>query len=516
MNKECSQMRWNVHGIVTAATIGLSVSANAAVIGFHDSSDPVKTLGWVCQTNDVKPVTVSMYAITDSGARLLDSQVANKRRDDLSGICPDGVAHAFRFSDYAARGAEVYDSATPVGIRVVADTADGPVALAGTPRLVSFAPVGIWDAGLINGRWRTDHDNPEEGTKTAPLLLGDCALTATGADDPHAIAGGGFDAASGCRYGLVISPASNASSSDRAWPERNFWAMIANVENSFENPLCVDGPPGQSRAIRHPGAGELFGVIALADNESSAPTSRKMHLVLNSSSDVDCRTKSYGIPHLSFGAQADRGNGGVITYLNSAGAKTMLRFGMTLMDIADRRSDAFDQPQPGDTRSSQAQFVVEAVWGGKKRWLIVQVLPDPHLEAAMGGNVDTRVSFSWHLVNSFLYPGAAYTFKSASVLSTQCAAHGIKVATMDRNATYYDPLTRDNSRREYAIDLQKAFDCLTRLATWGPETMPAHRIPITGVHFGIGQDDVFYHNGVATAARSANAIWVAVDGVRVE
>jgi len=241
-----------------------------------------------------------------------------------------------------------------------------------------------------------------------------------------------------------------------------------------------------------------------------------MHLVLNSASSADCRARSYGIPHLSFGAQADRGNNGVLTYLNSAGAKTVLRFGMTLMDIADHRPDAFPQPDAVDTRSSQAQFVVEAVWGGRKRWLMVQVLPDPHIEAAMAGNVDTRVSFSWHLVNSFLYPGSDYSFKSAAVLSAQCAPEGVAVPTMNRNATYTDPATRSDSRREYSIDLQKAFACLDRLGTWGAESMPPHRIPVTGVHFGIGQDDVFYRNGVATDKRAANAIWIAVDGVRLE
>ena len=68
----------------------------------------------------------------------------------------------------------------------------------------------------------------------------------------------------------------------------------------------------------------------------------------------------------------------------------------------------------------------------------------------------------------------------------------------------------------YTIDLQKAFECLDRMVTWGSEAMPSHPIPITGVHFGIGQDDVFYRDGVATDVRSANAIWIAVDSVRLE
>ena len=30
--------------------------------------------------------------------------------------------------------------------------------------------------------------------------------------------------------------------------------------------------------------------------------------------------------------------------------------------------------------------------------------------------IDVHVRFNWHLVNSFLYPGADYVFKSAAVM----------------------------------------------------------------------------------------------------
>lgn len=513
-----STLTGSLHGwaAATAAMAALASSASAAaIVGFHDVSDPVKTMGWVCSTGDAAPVKVSLYADTLAGSKLLDTQVADKRRDDLAGLCPGGdVAHAFRFSDYAAHGADIYAAKGKVSIRVMGETATGPAAIAGTPRSVSFEPVGIWDHGLVTGRWRTDHDNPFEGTSRAPLLLGDCAIATASASS--SLAAGGGDALTGCRYDSTISPASNAATSDASWPTRDYWALIANIENSFDNPLCIDGPPGQSAAVGMPGSGALFGVVALPDSESDAASSRqKMHLVLNSMPYSRCRTQSYAIPHLSFGAQADRGNGGIITYLNQPGAKTTLRFAMTLMDIADKRPDAFGDAGEGHTRSSQAQFVVEAMWGGRKRWLIVEVLPDPHTDASMG-TVDTRVQFTWHMVNSFLYPGADFAFKSAAVMSTQCAAEGVAVPTMKRSATWGDPATRAESRTDYSVDLQKAFDCLARLGTWGSESMPSHPVPVTGLHFGIGQDDAVYQDGTSTARRLPNAIWVAVDGVRIE
>lgn len=42
----------------------------------------------------------------------------------------------------------------------MAETPQRLVDIAGTPRPVSLVPVGIWDAGLVNDRWRTDHDDP--------------------------------------------------------------------------------------------------------------------------------------------------------------------------------------------------------------------------------------------------------------------------------------------------------------------------------------------------------------------
>jgi len=206
------------------AVCGVSFSATSAVIGFHDSSDPVKTLGWVCRTDDATPLRVSMYADTPGGRKLLDTQIADKRRDDLAGVCPGGAAHAFRFSDYAANadGAALYAADTPVTIRVIAQSAEGPVELAGTPRSVSFAPVGIWDAGLVNWRWRTDHDNPLEGTQAAPLLLGDCNYATALSGAGYSIAGGGIYAVSGCRYGYITTPASNASTSEPVWPQQSF------------------------------------------------------------------------------------------------------------------------------------------------------------------------------------------------------------------------------------------------------------------------------------------------------
>jgi hypothetical protein len=45
------------------------------IIGFHDISDPVKTLGWACSTSDAPPVLVQLYAEVGGTLRLLDSQL---------------------------------------------------------------------------------------------------------------------------------------------------------------------------------------------------------------------------------------------------------------------------------------------------------------------------------------------------------------------------------------------------------------------------------------------------------
>lgn len=220
--------------VCVVAMLGLFRAAEAAVIGYHDISDPVKSAGWACATDSPKPIRVHLYAQTSSGMKRLDSQWADQRRDDLQGLCA-GTRHAFRFADYAAtpEGAELYRMREPVLIHIFADSRGGLIPVNGSPRTVSFAAAGLWDPGLKSGRWRTDYDNPAEGTAVAPLLLGQCTFTTPLSDGYFAFSGGGFDADTGCRYGEAVFPRSNAASSDGTWPARSFWAVIANVEDAL-------------------------------------------------------------------------------------------------------------------------------------------------------------------------------------------------------------------------------------------------------------------------------------------
>ena len=120
------------------------------------------------------------------------------------------------------------------------------------------------------------------------------------------------------------------------------------------------------------------------------------------------------------------------------------------------------------------------------------------------------------MVDSFIYPGADYLYKSAALLSAQCTQERVFVTPQSPALTYLDPATRANSRVEYSIDLQKIFDCLDRLATWGAEPMPTHPVPITGIHFGIEMDDRLYRDGAFTGATAPNALWIALDDLRLE
>ena len=498
----------------TVAAALLHQVAYAITLGFHDTSDPVKTSGWACAAGSSAPVRVHLYADIDGRLVHLDSQLADRRRDDLPFIC-DGAAHAFRFADYATTpdGVALYSRDTAVTMRVLAETPTGQQLLNGSPRTVSFAAVGLWDPGLVNGRWRTDLDNPREGTIDAPLLLGECAFATPLSDGYPAFSGGGGEGLSTeCRYGSIVNPVSNAASFDGTWPRDSYWVVTANVEPAFANTPCANGPPGQSLPVQAPGTGSLFGVAALPDGQSWRPDRRKMHLVLNSWNAVECREHSYAIPYLSFGAQADRGNNGVITYLNKPGAKTALSFGLTLMDIAEKNA-AFGTMPAGQSRYRQSHVLIEASWGGRKRWLFIEVLPDAR-RAANGGGIDAHVRFNWHMANSFIHPGADYVFKSAQLLSRQCAQEDVSVPVQQAGATYVDAATRTASRIPVTIEIQRTFDCLQRLGTWGADPMPSHPVPITGIHFGIEIDDRLYANGF-TGATLPNALWIAIDGIEV-
>jgi hypothetical protein len=500
-----------------AAVLLFCGSARAAIIGNHDLSDPVKTAGWVCATESVAPVRVHLYAETPSGLTLLDSQWADKRRDDLQSVCGD-VNHAFRFADYATTsdGVALYKMRLPVPMHVYFESPTGLQPVNGSPRSVSFLPVGIWDAKLKVGRWRTDFSNPDEGTAKAPLLTGECPFATPKSDGYFAFSGGGPDPLTRCRYGRTISPRSNAASSDGTWPASSFWAVVANVEAAIDNPLCVDGPPGQSKPIGPPGAGEVFGLVALPDVETGNPDRLKMHMVINSQNWTGCRSGSYGGPYLAFGAHAERGNNGVLTYLNMPGAATTLRFGMTLMDIANLRPQFHGVPQDAK-RYSQGHVLIEIMWGGVKRSLFIELVPDVRaVSGTAEGSIDVHVRFNWHMVNSMLHPGADYLYKSGTVLSAQCRQDGVVIPVLDRAATYVNPETRDRSRRDYKINIQRVFNCLNRIGAWGDAPMPAHPVPVTSIMFGMEQDDRVYLNGAFIGVTSPNAQWIAIDSVRLE
>lgn len=513
---------WVLTRFVAAAVCAVSMllwcsAVRAAVIGYHDVSDPVKTAGWACDTNGVAPVRVHLYVQTAAGLKLLDSQWADKRRGDLHSVCGGGD-HAFRFADYAANadGVALYGTHEPVPMFVYVESPSGLVPLSGSPRHASFAAVGLWDAGLRSGRWRTDFANPDEGTAVAPLLLGECPFETPVSDGFTAFSGGGPNALTRCRYGNKVFSGSNAASSDGTWPVHSFWAVVANVEDALENPLCVSGPPGQSLPVAAPGVGEVFGLVALPDGEAGDPDRFKVHMVLNSRNWTACRNGSYGGPYLGFAAQADRGNNGLLTYLNLPGAPTTLRFGLTLMDIASERPELLGAPA-GARRYSQSHVLVEAAWGGVKRWLFIELVPDVRNVSGTGeGSVDVHVRFNWHMVNSMLHPGADYLFKAGTVLSAQCAEEGVVVPVLDRAATYVNPATRARARRDYAIDLQRVFNCLNRRGEWGAAPMPAHPVPIIGVMFGMEQDDRLYLDGEFIGATAPNALWVAFDNIRLE
>jgi len=238
--------------------------------------------------------------------------------------------------------------------------------------------------------------------------------------------------------------------------------------------------------------------------------------VLNSEYWGACRGGSYGGPYLAFAAHAERGNNGVLTYLNRPGSPATLRFGLTLMDSAGEEPERHGAPA-GAKRYSQAHVLIEVMWGGVRRWLFIELVPD-HREVAGSaeGSVDVHVRFNWHMVNSMLYPGADYLYKSGTVLSAQCAAEGVAVPVLDKAATWVNPATRERARRDYAIDLQRVFACLQRRGEWGAAPMPAHPLPVTAVVFALEMDDRFYLDGRFTGVAAPNALWIAVDGVRLE
>jgi hypothetical protein len=473
--------------LLACATTAFLLTGNelkAAVLGHHDGTTASATWGWACDTdNPEHRVTVVFKAPIDGVLTEIGTATADRLRSDVAHAKACGGAadahHGFVFTHYPQ---SVVDGRTH-DIYAYARMPDGALQLlSASPHNLSLIPRGIWDQGLVDGRWRTDYFDPGTASAREPLLLdagpdGQCWLSV-----PPFIGGGASPFGVGCLTSPTTYAVPNSASSDGRFNAPSFWVITANSEPAYLAPHNT-GPPNQTDPISAPGAG-LYAVAVLPDNESAAPSRKKAHLIINKRLDPHVRLDKG--PFLSYGVQSDWGNGkGAVTVLRAPAPK-LLRFAATLFDIA---------PDRAGHHVNLAFVIVEAQWGGTKRWSYIRLLDRNYA-------INARYSFNWNILQSFLFPGADIVFRSADRLDSACRERIPEWnAVLPMLAPAQTFLTHGNAaRRSYTIDLEQLFTCLSD--EFLSPMPPAGPIQITGIHFAIEQD--FRHD---------NYTWVAFDSV---
>ena len=184
----------------TTASLLAGNELEAAVIGHHDGTTASATWGWACDTaNPEHRVTVVLTALVDGVLTEIGTATADRSRSDVAHAKACGATadanHGFVFTHYPQ---SVVDGRSH-DIYAYARMPDGSLRLlSASPQNLSLVPRGIWDQGLIDGRWRTDYFDPATASAREPLLLdagpdAQCWLSA-----PPFVGGGASPFGTGC------------------------------------------------------------------------------------------------------------------------------------------------------------------------------------------------------------------------------------------------------------------------------------------------------------------------------
>lgn len=333
------------------------------------------------------------------------------------------------------------------------------------------ADMGLWDAGLMDGSWRTEYADASVGTPAAPLDYPPwCAFP----DTQFAF----------CRPnhapipGLGAQPATAFSRSNWRGQLHNdaglFWVVGANVEPALDA-LCNSGPPNQSEPVVEPFEG-IFGLRVQPARDGHRRYRNEAVLAVDLShrprqlqARPDCQTRDY-IPFLGFGVASERGGGGAPLAMLDQGETPLLRFNYRLVDSNAPMFDSAD-PLPHPARGQQSGLYVEAQWGGKRRWVWIDLIntyarPAPSYLAP----------WNWGIRESFHFPGAEIVVTSGPSLRAECGDEGFELP--DTAPGVY----ADRQPRALSIDLERLYDCIGDLFST-PYAVAETPVELTGLHF---------------------------------
>lgn len=345
-------------------------------------------------------------------------------------------------------------------------------ALAGSPVLAEGK--GLWDAGLLDGSWRSDYANPQLGGPGAALTYAaQCQFPGV----RFAFCPANFSPIAGVDG---VQPRGSFSRSN--WTQRSnnaqglFWVVGANTEPALDA-NCNSGPPNQSEPVGAPFE-DLYGLAVRPSAISGAGYRQEVVLALDLShrprmlrERPGCITRDF-VPYLGFGVQSERGGGGqpLATLNASDGLAPVLSFRTRLVE-SNAEAFAQDEPVPLRPRGQHAGLWVEARWAGVRRWIWIELF-----NTYEHGTTTYMAPWNWAIRESLHYPGAEIVVTSAAALHARCGESGLQIPPSDpARYAHQQPLPA-------RIDLQRLFECVDdRFST--PLRSQGRDVAITGVHF---------------------------------
>jgi len=267
----------------------------------------------------------------------------------------------------------------------------------------------------------------------------------------------------------------------------HYWTVHANDEPSFDQ--CNPGPPGLSHAIRSI-SDPTPAVFRIGLDQSSGGNGIVKLMLDAGGKDYYCANVGalqYSIPFLSWGAQANRGNGGPVGYIGRGGsARGTINFDAWIDDYVSFGCKAGTGAICTATSVGvHAGIYALTSWGGSARMLFVDLYGI--------GSEDTSIApptedlWNWPVADSMFYPGADVAeIAAGDQLSAYC---GIVIPR----------LGSVGQRVHYQVDFGPLFRCASDHGLFA-SPMPSDDIALDGVHWFIEGPATSGHFTLAVAA----------------
>lgn len=333
----------------------------------------------------------------------------------------------------------------------------------------------FFDQGFGTAVVRTDFNETDKGTSTNPLTLSNGNVLYP-CNDPILV------------FNCLLT---SYTFVDEDWPPdeyenshfwsfnggdtaNNFWVLSLNNEpwwwhNNTTGVPNNSGPPNQSLSRVEPGAG-IMGFKPIISTEAGENFYRA-HMVLNHTYTNPGGYGQNSLPFMSIGAADNRGNGGILGYMNDDYSPSMVTWTSTIFDTVES--------SPPTVWASAHFIVITAEWDGKTRMIQLALFHEGDIKDSqeVWGEFHWSTStngghnhWNWQIQESFYYPGADIVFFDAEDMYSLCGF----------------PMTRlryDGTSAYYSLILDDLYRCASDLSLFDT-TMPYTSVPITGIQWG--------------------------------